>query len=246
MDKYFTLKLEYNKEIIYQKINETISSQSKGYVCVVDGNVLATAHKFPDYRVIINEALVNICDGSSIALLAGLIHKTSLTSFTGPELFSELVGQNFKQYFIGNTPENLILLKTELNNLNYNSDNYKFMNLPFNKVDEFDYKKIAEEVNLFSPDIIWISLGAPKQERFIAKLFPYINKGVLIAIGAAFNLFLGVKENQRAPLWMRKLHLEWLYRVIKEPKRVGKRAFSYLLLLPQLIIEEIVRTKIKK
>ena len=59
-----------------------------------------------------------------------------------------------------------------------------------------DYKAIAQDINGFSPDLIWISLGAPKQEVFISKLYPYIDSGILVAIGAAFNLFLGDTDNK--------------------------------------------------
>jgi N-acetylglucosaminyldiphosphoundecaprenol N-acetyl-beta-D-mannosaminyltransferase len=116
---------------------------------------------------------------------------------------------------------------------------FHFEPLDFREVDDFDYKAIAHSINRFSPDVVWVSLGAPKQELFISKLFPEINKGVLFGIGAAINLFLGEHQGIRAPKIMRELHLEWLFRVIKEPKRVGRRAVEYLLLLPRLVLEEI-------
>lgn len=246
MNKYFNIHLEFDKKKIIVILNATFEQNQKGYVCVVDGNVLATATKSIEYRDIINNALVNICDGSSIALLAGLIHKKKLKPYTGPELFTELIGKEYKQYFIGNTPENLLLLESELKKLNYNVNNFRFMDLPFRKVEEFDYIDIAEKINSFRPDIIWVSLGAPKQEQFIAHLFPYINMGVLVAIGAAFNLFLGTDDNKRAPAWMRKLHFEWLYRSISEPDRIGKRALKYLMVIPGLIYNEIKQVKLTK
>ena len=87
----------------------------------------------------------------------------------------------------------------------------------------------------------WVLL---KQEYFISKPVTLIDKGVLIAIGAAFNSFLGNEIFSRAPIWMRKMHLEWLFRVVKEPSRLGKRAFNYAYILPRLVIEE--RKKIRK
>lgn len=243
MNTYFNVKLEFDHEKLYQQIEESIASKQKGYVCVVDGNVLTMAQKNLQYREILNSSTVNTCDGSSIALLASLIHHKHFTALTGPELFSELVCKNFKQYFVGNTTENLLSLKLYFDKLGYSADLFKFKELPFKDVEDFEYQIIANEINAFSPDIIWISLGAPKQEWFIAKLFPYINQGLLFAIGAAFNLFLGEKENKRAPKILRKVHLEWFFRVIQEPKRVGKRALSYLIILPRLIFEEIKQAK---
>ena len=112
------------------------------------------------------------------------------------------------------------------------------MPLPFRDVENFDYLAIAKEINTFSPDLIWVSLGAPKQEIFISKLSQLLEKGICFGIGAAFNLLVAEHENKRAPKILRKLHLEWLFRVLQEPHRVGKRALNYVVLLPKLVIEE--------
>jgi N-acetylglucosaminyldiphosphoundecaprenol N-acetyl-beta-D-mannosaminyltransferase len=243
MKKYFDVYIEFDKSKIVKKINDCIEQNQKGYVCIVDGNVLATANKQRVYKDIINKGLVNTCDGSSIALIAGKIHKRKFETYTGPDVFSKYVGENHKQYFLGNTDENLLRLKNRFVALGYNLDNFKFQSLPFRNVEDFDYSIIARDINLFSPDIIWVSLGAPKQEIFINKLYPYLDKGVLFAIGAAFNLFLGDEKNKRAPKIIRNMHLEWLFRVVQEPSRVGKRALSYLGILPNLIFNEIKTNK---
>lgn len=245
MNTYFNIKLEFDKHKIFNTIEQTIVSESKGYVCVVDGNVLATANKDKEYQKIINGGLVNICDGSSIALLASIIYKQRYFTYTGPDVFEKYVKMNYKQYFIGNTSENLSLLKKRFIELGYDIEKYIFEPLPFKDVDDFDYQLIADNINSFSPDIIWVSLGAPKQEIFISKIYPYINKGILFAIGAAFNLYLGNKKNKRAPYILRKLSLEWFFRVIQEPKRVGIRALNYFIILPGLILEEIKQSKKK-
>jgi N-acetylglucosaminyldiphosphoundecaprenol N-acetyl-beta-D-mannosaminyltransferase len=239
MNKYFNICLEFDRKKVDLLIHETLDKNEKAYVCVVDGNVLATAHKNEVYRDIINNGLINLCDGSSIALLAGKIHKKNFKTYTGPEFFANFVKENIKQYFVGNTKENLERLRIKLIESGSNENLFNFEPLPFENVDNFDYKEIAKKINVFSPDIIWISLGAPKQEIFISKLYPYIDSGILVAIGAAFNLFLGDNHNRRAPKLLRSMHLEWLYRVLLEPKRVGKRALNYFLLLPQLVFEEI-------
>lgn len=243
MTKYFGIYIEFDKNKIVKDINDCIANQQKGYVCVVDGNVLATSYKQQEYKEIINGGLVNSCDGSSIAMLAGAIHKAKYETYTGPEIFSKYVKENHKQYFLGNTEENLLRLKNRFESLGYPSANYKFESLPYKNVEEFDYKAIAQDIRLFAPDIIWVSLGAPKQEIFISKLYPYLDKGVLFAIGAAFNLFLGDDANKRAPKIMRDMHLEWLFRVCQEPDRVGKRAWAYFKVLPSLIFQEIKNKK---
>lgn len=243
MKKYFKIYLEFDRDNCHDIIDKTIKQNGKGYVCVVDGNVLANASKNTLYRNIINKSLVNICDGSSIALFASKIYKMPFSCYTGPEIFAKYLQSNLKQYLLGNTESILSQLKNHIIESGYSIDQFKYEPLPFRNVEDFDYISIAKNINDFSPDIIWVSLGAPKQEVFISKLNVYIDHGVLFAIGGAFNLYLGEKNNTRAPKILRQMHLEWLYRVIREPIRIGSRALYYLIMLPKIIIQEYKQSK---
>lgn len=157
----------------------------------------------------------------------------------GSDFFSKYINLNYKQFFLGNTEDNLNLLKTKLISKGYDISNFQFLSLPFKDVTDFDYHLISVRINEFKPDIVWVSLGAPKQERFIGNLFPYLEKGILIAIGASINFYIGNNKNKRAPKWLRILNLEWLFRLFKEPAKTGKRASNYLLLLPKMIFNEM-------
>jgi len=178
MNKYFNIFFEFDWNAFNDKIRSAIENAEKGYVCVVYGNVLTHATKYAGFRSINNGVLVNSCDGSSIALLAGLIHRKKFSTYTDPEIFAKYSKENYKQYFLGNTIENLERLKSRFTALNYNTDNFRFESLPFKNVDNFDYVSIAKDINEFSPDIIWVSLGVPKQEIFISKLYSFIEKDV--------------------------------------------------------------------
>lgn len=243
MQKYFNIFLEFNHKVFESIIENTIKYRTKGYVCVVDGNVLAHSTKSTSYKDIINGAIVNTCDGSSIAMFARFIHKQKFSTYTGPEIFAKYVKERYKQYFLGNTAENLERLKIRFIVLGYDVEQFRFQTLPFQNVEDFDYETIAKNINAFSPDIIWVSLGAPKQEIFISKLYPFIEKGVLFAIGAAFNLFLGNKGNKRVPKIYRRMHLEWFFRVFQEPRKQISRVKFFLKLLPRIVTEELKKKK---
>ena len=133
----------------------------------------------------------------------------------------------------------LTKLKQKFKNQGYNIKSMSFRSLPFKDVNNFDYESIAKEINIISSDIIWVSLGAPKQEVFMSKLLPYLDKGVLFGIGAAFNFYIDEGNNRRAPKMFRLLKLEWLYRILKEPKKIGNRVWSYIKILPNLIVDEM-------
>ena len=117
-----------------------------------------------------------------------------------------------------------------------------FYELPFCKVEDFDYSAIAEMVNRDNPDIIWVALGAPKQEIFMNMLNPYLKRGVQIAVGAAFKFYSGLEE-KRAPEWMRRMHLEFVYRIFAEPKKQWARCKLIISTLPQILREEKKRKR---
>jgi N-acetylglucosaminyldiphosphoundecaprenol N-acetyl-beta-D-mannosaminyltransferase len=239
MTRLFNVNFEFNKTIVNEKITQNLKTQSKGYVCVVDGNVLSNANTYTSYNNIINNSLLNICDGSSIALLGNLIYKKKYGTYVGAEIFADFTASDYKQYFLGNTDDVLDKLKIKFKSQGFNTNSMVFNSLPFKDVNDFDYESIAKEINITSCDIVWVSLGAPKQEIFMSKLLPHLNKGVLFGVGAAFNFCLNEDQYKRAPKLLRSLKLEWAYRVINEPKRIGGRAFSYAMLLPKLIFKEI-------
>ena len=93
-------------------------------------------------------------------------------------------------------------------------------------------------------DIIWVALGAPKQEIFMSKLKPFLKRGVMIAVGAAFKFYSGLEE-KRAPEWMVKHHLEFVYRIFSEPKKQLKRCSWIIITLPGLLLGEWKRKRKK-
>ena len=113
--------------------------------------------------------------------------------------------------------------------------------MPFAKVEEFDYKGIAQKVNDVNPDIIWVSLGAPKQERFMSLLLPNINIGVMFGIGAAFNFYIGMIKQPSFRIGA--FRFIWLDRIFREPKKQLKRCWKILMAMPLLYWDERKRYK---
>ncbi|RHJ95232.1 WecB/TagA/CpsF family glycosyltransferase [Parabacteroides bouchesdurhonensis] len=241
MKEYFNVFLEFDKEKVHQIIKNAIKENKNGYVCAIESNNLAVANKDKAFNEVVNKSLVNVCDGSNIAWLLGKIHKKNFSSYTGSDLFCHFIElRQYKQYFIGNTDDILDKLRYELSLIDVTIVDMPFKSLPFRKVEDFNYKEIAEDINLYAPDIIWVSLGAPKQEFFMANLSPYITKGVMFGVGAAFNFMAKTGSVRRAPKWMRDLRLEWLYRAFEEPRKNVPRYWNFIKLLPKLVYNECV------
>jgi N-acetylglucosaminyldiphosphoundecaprenol N-acetyl-beta-D-mannosaminyltransferase len=242
MNKYFNVNLEFDKQVVDSIIEDAIVTGKKGYVCSVESNNLTVANKNKAFGDVVNNALVNICDGSMLALILGKIHGKELKSYIGADLFIEYIQKKkYRQYFLGNTAEVLAGLKANMAKIDPRIENMTFSELPFRKVEDFDYPAIADQINKDNPDIIWVSLGAPKQEFFMSMLLPYLNRGVMFGFGAIFNFNAGAGQVKRAPLWMRKLKMEWLYRATEEPKKNIPRYWNFIKILPSLIAREINR-----
>jgi len=240
MEKYFNVNLEFDKNKVDQIIHNTIINRGKGYVCSVEGNILATANSNPQYLEIVNNSLVNICDGGSIALLASLIHRRKYRTYIGADLFIKYIKMaQFRSFFLGNTEDILKGLKINLIKHDSSVKNMKFQTLPFRKVEEFDYPAIARMINEDAPDIIWVSLGAPKQEVFMSKLLPFLNKGVMFGFGAIFNFNSVNSEEKRAPNFFLKLKMEWIFRLLINPKKQTPRIKDILTTYPKIFINEI-------
>lgn len=247
MDKtYFNVKIEFDKEKFDNTIFNAIENGIVGYSCSVESNNLTVANKNPEFLKVLNGALVNNCDGSVLAKILGRIHHESLESYIGADIFIKYIKmRKFRQYFLGNTEEVLAGLRKNLSKIDPKIADMHFETLPFRKVDEFDYKGIADKINADNPDIIWVSLGAPKQEMFMSKLKPYLKRGVMFGYGAIFNFNAGVGEVKRAPNWMLKLRLEWLHRALEQPKKNIPRYWGFIKMLPKLVKEEKRKVRIE-
>ena len=240
MKEYFNLNFEFDHAEVDQIIIDHIENGPAGYVCSMDFNNLAISKYNSDHLAVLNGSIVNNCDSSWIPVFINKIHKTKYSNYCGTDLFIKYVRmKRFRQFFLGSTTEVLERLKTNLSKIDPLINNMRFETLPFRKVEEFDYPAIASMINADNPDIIWVSLGAPKQEKFMSLLKPHLNKGVMFGYGAIFNVYAEMPGLKRAPQFMVNLKLEWLYRLLQEPKKQFIRNKNIVSMLPNLIKEEL-------
>lgn len=237
--KYFNVRIEFDRDALDRKIFKAIEIGETGYSCSVEANNLTVANRNPEFLEVLNGALVNNCDGSVLAKILAWIHKEPIDSYIGADIFIKYIKmKRFRQFFLGNTREVLDGLRKNLSEIDPAIAGMRFETLPFRSVDDFDYEGIAAMINADNPDIIWVSLGAPKQEMFMARLKPYLKRGVMFGYGAIFNFNAGVGEVRRAPKLMLRMRLEWLYRAFEQPKKNIPRYWGFIRILPRLIREE--------
>lgn len=236
--KIFNFELEFNHNIIRQKIEDCCHNHDKGYVCIVDGPSLVRSHTEPAFLKVLQEAYFNSCDGGSVAVMASHLHRQKLRAFTGPEIFAEYITRKeFRQIILGNTEEvfQKVVKKVQ------EGEHLHHIPLPFCKVEEFDYESIAQEINRLEADIIWVSLGAPKQEYFMQRLLPHLKRGIMLGVGAAFAFYLG--ELKDYTFRIGEYRFNWIYRIFSEPKKQIARVKTIFRYYPVIYLKERNRIK---
>lgn len=243
MKKYFNINLEFDHQKLEEIVEQT-AKQDKGYCCFVDLTSLVYSYKNLDFREVLNNSLINSCDGSYIALYSSKVHQENNHAYIGPEFFEKFIYNEGSHLILGSTYMVFNKIKTKILKNKGNVEHLSYLDVPFKKIDDFDFEEIGKEVNKIKPNYIWVSLGAPKQEYFMSKLLPFLDKGIMLGVGAALNYFSG--EIREIPEWTKKIKVVWIYRFITEPKKQAKRLKSIFLTFPKMIKEEKIRAKKKE
>lgn len=239
MKKYFNIHYEFDKVRVHESIAERLTRPGSDYICVADGVILNIANREPDYLDVVNGGMFAICDSSYVPLYLKWIYSMEVNQYCGSQIFQDIIAsRRYRMIFLGTQQATLDGLRQNLIATNPDIDDMKFVELPFCNVEDFDYPGIAKLVEDDGSHIIWIALGAPKQENFMARLKPHLHHGVMIGVGAAFKFFSGGVDTKRAPEWMVRHHLEFVHRISQEPKKQVKRCFHIVRTLPGLLYNE--------
>ena len=194
------------------------------YICA--GNVHTTIMGYDDpvFRSAENGAVLLLPDGKPISIIQRLYGYHAAGQVTGPDflhaLFSAPSAREYRHFFYGSTQSTLDRLCENMRDECPHACIVGAIPSVFRDMTEEENDALVAAVNQAQPDILWVGLGAPRQELFMAK-----NRGrihaLIIGVGGAFASSAG--ETKRPPKWMQKLCLEWFYRLIQEPKRLFKR-----------------------
>jgi N-acetylglucosaminyldiphosphoundecaprenol N-acetyl-beta-D-mannosaminyltransferase len=163
-------------------------------------------------------------DGAPVALAASWIGRREAKQVSGSDVFDQIcrgAGRRYRHFFYGSTEDVLSLLRRRVSDLYPGIDVVGTHSPPFRPLTEEERVEEAAMINAARPDIIWVGLGAPKQDLWMAANRAHLNAPVLVGVGAVFDFVSGRKR--RAPEAMRAVGLEWLYRLLQEPRRLWRR-----------------------
>jgi N-acetylglucosaminyldiphosphoundecaprenol N-acetyl-beta-D-mannosaminyltransferase len=219
---------------VVRRILDAIANAQKGYICVTGVHGVIESRDDADLQKILNNAFLCVPDGMPTVWMGRLRGHRSISRVYGPDLMLALVeatqNLNVKHFFYGGSPGVAEELQQTLKN--------RFPGLqiagtycpPFRPLDQNEVLDLQKTVASARPDIFWVGLSTPKQERFMAEFLPLLDTSIMIGVGAAFDFHTG--RVRQAPRWIRQNGLEWLFRLIQEPKRLWRR---YISIVPRFL-----------
>ena len=210
-----------NMEWLLRYTEQHIKDLSGDYMCVSNVHTTVTAYEEPDYCAIQNGGIMAIPDGGPLSAVGRKRGYKDMSRTTGPSYMGEIFAKKgYKHYFYGSTEQTLEKLYQKLNEQYPGIQIAGMYSPPFRSITEEEDTAIIERINQTEPDFVWVGLGAPKQEKWMAAHQGRV-KGFMVGVGAGFDYFAGNIE--RAPQWMQKSNLEWVYRLLQDPRRLFNR-----------------------
>ena len=223
-----------------EQIAQWVRSGDRQYVCVCTVATVMECRRAEDLRQVVNAAGMRTPDGMPLVWLAHLRGHREVTRVYGPDLMlavmAESAARGYRHYLYGGgpgVPERLAqVMEGRYPGVNFAG----LQSPPFASLEELCTPRAAAAINERNPDIVWVGIGNPKQERWMARMRPLLEAPVLIGVGAAFDFHSGIKA--QAPRWMQRGGLEWLFRLAHEPRRLWRR---YLLDNPWFVYEAVLQ-----
>jgi N-acetylglucosaminyldiphosphoundecaprenol N-acetyl-beta-D-mannosaminyltransferase len=211
-----------------------IRSGRKGYVCLIGVHGIMEAQRDLDLKAAFAEALLVAPDGMPTVWMGRLQGFTTMQRVFGPDLMVDIIGsaelRNCVHFFCGGGPGVADRLREEMLRRFPGVRIGGTYSPPFRPLTPLEERELEAKVRSVQPDIIWVGLSTPKQERFMARYLPMLDTKLMIGVGAAFLFHTGAIKD--SPRWVKQAGMQWLHRLLQEPSRLWKR---YLINNPRFI-----------
>jgi N-acetylglucosaminyldiphosphoundecaprenol N-acetyl-beta-D-mannosaminyltransferase len=206
------------------RISAWSAARESRYVCICNSHSVVTSQQDADFSRVIAQADMATPDGAPVAWMLRRLGFNEQQRINGPDLMLKYCERaascNESIFLYGGSPDTLRILQTKLPELFPGLKIAGAISPPFRALSSEEDAEFVRKINVSTAGTVWVSLGCPKQEKWMAAHRGQIN-AVMLGVGAAFDYHAGTIK--RAPLWMRNLGLEWFYRLLSEPRRLYKR-----------------------
>ncbi len=236
--------MDYSRKLLNYNINRkslqnilddsllAIANKDKLVFACANPYSLAIANSDGDFKRALNNVDLLVSDGVGIIAVARFLNIDVGPRITGDDYFHglnsllnkkgfERLGRKPRIFFFGSTDKVLQLIKINMEKYFPEISVCGILSPPYGPWNDEKNKQMLDVINQAKADVLWVGMTAPKQEKWIDNNRDLLDVSVIGAIGAVFDFFAGTHE--RAPAWITKIGMEWLYRIFKEPKRMWRR-----------------------
>jgi len=224
-----------NLDLAIRQIHQAIETRSKGYICVTGVHGVMEAQEDPAFRDILNRSFLNTPDGMPMVWAGKLNGFSEMDRVYGPDLMllvcQESVREGYSHFFYGGADGVADELKRRMEGRFPGIRITGTYTPPFRPLNAKEEAALAQTISEQRPDIIWVGLSTPKQEKFMAQYLPKLDTTLMFGVGAAFDFHAG--RVQQAPRWIQRSGMEWFFRLCSEPRRLWRR---YLRNNPRFIL----------
>jgi N-acetylglucosaminyldiphosphoundecaprenol N-acetyl-beta-D-mannosaminyltransferase len=211
-------------------MDELVARREPGYVCAVAVHAVMVAKRDAEMRAALHGATLIVPDGMPLVWAANLLGEDLPARVYGPELMKRYcqraaeLGHRVWLYG-GRDQGSLAQLALNLRRTHPRLKVVGGYSPPFRPLTGDEEDRLVRQINADRPDVIWVGIGVPKQEKWMARMRPRLDVPVMAGVGAAFDFIAG--RISQAPPWMQERGLEWSYRIAQEPRRLLPRYLYY-------------------
>jgi N-acetylglucosaminyldiphosphoundecaprenol N-acetyl-beta-D-mannosaminyltransferase len=218
------------------RIQSVVDQRRKGYVCLAGVHGIMECRRNPDLQSIFAGASLVAPDGMPTVWVGRLQGLSKMQRVFGPDLMLEVIGRkelsHYRHFLCGGAPGVAEQLRSEMLRRFPWARIAGTYSPPFRDMTAEEEQQFAAQVHLVQPDIVWVGLSTPKQERFMSRYLPILETRLMIGVGAAFLFHTGAIQD--SPAWVKRAGLQWLHRLVQEPMRLWRR---YLFSIPAFILQ---------
>jgi N-acetylglucosaminyldiphosphoundecaprenol N-acetyl-beta-D-mannosaminyltransferase len=211
------------------------------YVCLATAHSVMASRNDPTLITILNQSGLTVPDGMALVWLLKLQKHPETKRVYGPDLMLEVcrysLPKKWRHFFYGGNPGMAEQLARRLTDRFPGLEVAGFYSPPFRPLNPEEDQDIIQRISDSHADIVWVGTGSTKQERWMADHVGKLQAPVLLGVGASFDFLSGNKP--QAPRWLQGLGLEWLFRLLTEPRRLGKRYAQYPLFIVLVIAQAL-------
>ncbi len=219
---------DYEKTLDW--IDATIAQRDHGYICVAAVHTVMVCQEDADLREAVMNADFTVPDGQPLVWAMNMLGHDLPSRVYGPELMERACERaaetGVRMYLYGGRNQGaLVQLALNLRRRFPGLQIVGGYSPPYRELDAEEEEAVVAEINRARADIVWVGIGVPKQEKWMAHIRERLDASVLVGVGAAFDFHAGLVT--QAPAWMQRFGLEWAFRLAKEPRRLWRRYARY-------------------